>query len=557
MQIKRIALFLTFLIFCTLSIDTIAQEDAQPKEEVVKEEVKEPEVKEPKEPKKPKEPKPIKRVVDPSVPKPYKSWSISLVPGITTGFTDVKGKDFFGVGKPKNENQFGISANVTKMLSGAFGIMGRAYYGKIVGVLDENTLSIEDTRYYVDLGIVQSVYFEQTALQGSINLYWNISNTIFNMNKQYKSDRFGTVKKKRWISVYTYGGVGLAQYDEPKLLIEATDVPISSTYLTSTPSPGSNSYIINGNEKFSELILPLALGVKFKVSRAIDIGIEGVQTFAMTDKIDGLVYDHPNKPKNDKYTHVGVSFTYKVGGKKLNKEHMEWINPTEEIAESISSIDRKLDKIAKDSDKDGVSDAFDKDLNTPEGVRVDGSGMAMDVDMDGVPDYEDLEPFTDKDAVVDEFGEALDSDQDGVPDHRDREPNTVKDAFVNFQGMTIIDALDIDVSDKYRTMILPSIYFDYNRTTIKSEYETRLFEIARLLKENEGLKLLVIGNTDETGSESYNEDLAKRRAERVINYLVEQYGIPAASLVAVSKGESNPQSRKNKLNRRVDFIPTE
>lgn len=50
--------------------------------------------------------------------------------------------------------------------------------------------------------------------------------------------------------------------------------------------------------------------------------------------------------------------------------------------------------MSRDSDGDGVADAFDKQNDTPEGVVVDGSGLPLDVDMDGVYDYQYEDLFT-------------------------------------------------------------------------------------------------------------------------------------------------------------------
>lgn len=70
----------------------------------------------------------------------------------------------------------------------------------------------------------------------------------------------------------------------------------------------------------------------------------------------------------------------------------------------------------------------------------------------------------------------------------------------------------------------------------------------------------------------HNADLAKRRAQSVINYLVEAFGIDANRLEVVSKGETNPlvliqgfdaaseyenyhiEAYLNEVNRRVNFI---
>ena len=80
----------------------------------------------------------------------------------------------------------------------------------------------------------------------------------------------------------------------------------------------------------------------------------------------------------------------------------------------------------KDSDRDGISDRFDRCPDTPLGVKVDRRGCPVDSDKDGVPDYLDLCPNTPKEArgSVGPDGCPLDSDGDGVPDYLDKCPDS-------------------------------------------------------------------------------------------------------------------------------------
>ena len=83
-----------------------------------------------------------------------------------------------------------------------------------------------------------------------------------------------------------------------------------------------------------------------------------------------------------------------------------------------------------DTDGDGVADHFDKDNETPEGVKTYGDGTAVDTDGDGVADSKDKEVFslvTD----VDADGVAKDDDGDGIPNALDEEPNSAAGAMVD------------------------------------------------------------------------------------------------------------------------------
>ena len=95
----------------------------------------------------------------------------------------------------------------------------------------------------------------------------------------------------------------------------------------------------------------------------------------------------------------------------------------------------------KDSDKDGISDRFDKCPDTPPGVKVDRHGCPVDSDKDGVPDYLDLCPDTPKEArgAVGPDGCPLDTDEDGVPDYLDECPDSSPQArgFVDDCGCPV------------------------------------------------------------------------------------------------------------------------
>jgi OOP family OmpA-OmpF porin len=70
-----------------------------------------------------------------------------------------------------------------------------------------------------------------------------------------------------------------------------------------------------------------------------------------------------------------------------------------------------------------------------------------------------------------------------------------------------------------------------------------------------GVKVVVEGHTDSTGSDAYNQGLSQRRADSVLNYLVRK-GVPAGRLTARGFGESNPVASNDTaegraLNRRV------
>jgi OOP family OmpA-OmpF porin len=83
------------------------------------------------------------------------------------------------------------------------------------------------------------------------------------------------------------------------------------------------------------------------------------------------------------------------------------------------------------------------------------------------------------------------------------------------------------------------LYFDTDKDAIKSESQSALAEIAKLLKSELSLRLHVVGHTDNLGSD-YNLDLSHRRASSVVAELSSKYGIVANRLDAFGCGMYSP-----------------
>ncbi|MBN8685438.1 MAG: OmpA family protein [Chitinophagales bacterium] len=103
------------------------------------------------------------------------------------------------------------------------------------------------------------------------------------------------------------------------------------------------------------------------------------------------------------------------------------------------------------------------------------------------------------------------------------------------------------------------IYFDVNKDVVKPESYGSLKEIASILKENESVKITIVGHTDADGADAANLDLSKRRALAVKNELAKSFGIDPSRMNTDGKGETQPVAPNDKpvnkaLNRRVEFI---
>ncbi len=101
------------------------------------------------------------------------------------------------------------------------------------------------------------------------------------------------------------------------------------------------------------------------------------------------------------------------------------------------------------------------------------------------------------------------------------------------------------------------IYFDYDLAEIKPEYHDFLVRLIRVVNGHSDLRIQVTGHTDADGSDQYNLDLSKRRAEAIIAFF-NTHGLSKDRLEIDFKGESVPVDNNStpegkQRNRRVDF----
>lgn len=85
----------------------------------------------------------------------------------------------------------------------------------------------------------------------------------------------------------------------------------------------------------------------------------------------------------------------------------------------------------------------------------------------------------------------------------------------------------------------PDITFAVNSTTISPQMRSTLDGVAQSLIKYPNSLIDVMGHTDSTGSEQYNLDLSRRRAEAVANYLVSR-GVSRARIETIGYGEQYP-----------------
>jgi OmpA-OmpF porin, OOP family len=447
--------------------------------------------------------------------KDFDQWSIGVNAGLNWFQGDLQdSKNNSSIWDNIKDPVFGIK--IGYQMTHSFQLNVRGNYTKLTGEEDAIRMRFPDAASGNEYTVF-GASFESRVIQGTINMNYTLGNISF-------------VQRNKRFHLFGELGAGIFSFS-PKV----------RGFILGSLTPDS---LLVERSNIAEGMICGSLGAKYQFGR-FDVNLMFTYHKTLTDKVD---WAHDAKTESDNYTFYTLGVNYTLGKKQAM---MEWVNPMEVVYNDMAELKDKMDILSGDKDKDGVSDMFDKDNSTAEGTKVYGDGTAVDSDGDGVPDSKDSDPFSQKGAKVDANGVETDSDGDGVPDSRDLEPNTPKGSLTNFQGIAIDKAAS---SSSSSVGWLPPIFFDLNKASIKTNQQDRVLIIAKILMKNPDLKLNVIGNTDPTAGEDYNQKLGQRRADAVKNHLVKTYGIDESRLSTESKGEKEQLAKKlNPMNRRVDF----
>lgn len=407
----------------------------------------------------------------------FSTWSVGINAGILAP-TVLSGKNDF----TKWKADFGYGAYIKKQILPAFGLQANFLAGKLQA---DNS---EPWGNGMDPASPYDSYKTNIAYSASLNAYLSLAN-IYWMNHQYM------------VQPYVTAGYGLMGYK-----------------VTTKDNSGVEAKF-NSGENVEESFIPVGLGLKFFLTENINLDLGYSMNFVDGDNLDG----YRAGPQNDKfsYTHIGLEFA--LGGK--SKPQLASYNPVAAMeddyimrnaalqaelaserarnAERLAQMDTDWKRFLGDSDKDGVSDYFDKCPDTPAGTQVDGAGCPIKV--------------------------------------------------------TTVNPVKVVVTEEDRRIVaeaIKNLEFDFGKATIRSTSYSSLNRVADLLKTKD-FSLKLAGHTDNVGSDAFNLKLSKDRAESVKAYLVKQ-GANASRIEATGYGESQPISTNSTAagrqnNRRVEF----
>lgn len=144
------------------------------------------------------------------------------------------------------------------------------------------------------------------------------------------------------------------------------------------------------------------------------------------------------------------------------------------------------------------------------------------------------------------------------------EERRVIDALRNrsARSLTLAERTELAEIAKTKPSIDLEINFDYNSDVVRPKARPPLQALGRALSNEQmkGTVFFVNGHTDAVGGVDFNQDLSERRAEAVKRILIEEFRLPADTLVAVGYGKTQLKNTTDPFaaeNRRVQIVNTE
>ncbi|WP_196885910.1 OmpA family protein [Aureivirga sp. CE67] len=459
--------------------------------------------------------------------KEFNTWSVGAGASNFIMYGDL---NTFGGGQSSFD--YGFYAYVDKMITPAFGFELKGHYLNMSGAVG----SVSPFYLLYTDDFKGPVKYDGKAFGGELNLIVNLNSLNPNVRKN-----------RKW-NVAFYAGIGYQSYDS-KLYDKTTGNLLVDFGNIGGKSKNQNSiYYTSG------------LGIKYRLSRRVDLEFRPTLNLNNEDQLDAA-YSNRKNLEIFLVTHLGVNIKLgskkkyaiwydKFSGKSDDEEEKDKKNKEEKLEEELKD---GIEEALKDTDGDGIIDRFDKDNNTPPGVKVYSNGLPIDSDNDGIPDYLDKCPLKKGSEADGGCPDIADDDGDGISNEKDICPNA--------PGLPENGGCPKKEYSQSVSQILyalsKDIFFEPNSHVIKGTSFSVLDKIAEVMNQFPATQFNIDGHTDNKLSAKHNLFLSIRRAKSVKRYLVKQ-GVVAERLITHGYGETRPRYSNEtqggrQLNRRVEI----
>lgn len=135
------------------------------------------------------------------------------------------------------------------------------------------------------------------------------------------------------------------------------------------------------------------------------------------------------------------------------------------------------------------------------------------------------------------------------------------DGFLNHKEEIHVDSvkeskvydLQFPLASISAPVLIDNIFYAFDKATLLPESKNALDSLILMLNENPNITIELSAHTDYRGAEDYNKKLSQKRAESVVNYLI-NHGIAADRLTAVGYGEEKPKTIRRKVAERYPWL---
>lgn len=103
---------------------------------------------------------------------------------------------------------------------------------------------------------------------------------------------------------------------------------------------------------------------------------------------------------------------------------------------------------------------------------------------------------------------------------------------------------------------MSNVFYEFGKWTLTADSEKGLNDLVQLLNDNPNITIELSAHTDMVGNDASNKQLSLRRAQSVVDYLI-QHGIDSERLTPVGYGEEKPVVVDDALNKQYTFLPKE
>ena len=314
----------------------------------------------------------------------YNRFSFGVSGGLLIPFTDVKEQNFFPA---SGEDGFGAGLMLNYHVSPVLTLQSNFLYGEMTGI------NSDDNRK-----------FETEMMHASLTTNVSINGLLAPRSRS-----------NRWMNIYGFAGLG-AVFFESRLMDLQTENVIRYPYDEQQEGETHNAWVI-----------PFGLGVNFRVSDRIDIGVKSSFQYAMTDELDAKVVTGSRK---DMYNYTGVGITFRLGS---NTNSKDWAPIDRTMypgdVDSMNHLASRMDTM--EDDLTATGDKHDQDMQSV----TDEVGELTQAQVELLRHYESLRE------AVDQLERRL--------EEKEEEPEETPDTFYTVQVMAHKKDLSIEEASDY------------------------------------------------------------------------------------------------------------